>query len=424
MIAIQVRRYGKAVVLIVAVMVAAVVAALYILSQERLQSPFAKSYTINAAFSTVSGVAPGLGEPVNVSGVQVGQISGADLRDGQGVLHLRIDPKKLSHIYANARAVVVPNSPLKDMQVNLRPGGRPARRLKSGDTIPIGQTTSPIDSDDLLAALDTDTRAWMITLLSGLDGGTTGRAADLNTLFKALGPTAEQAREVGDVLAARRRQVSRLVHNLATLSTAAGAKDGEIATVVEAGNATLGALASQDVALRASTAQLPGTLRTLRNTLGNTTAFARELGPTLTALTPTARRLAPTLRDSRALFQGGGLLPVARVKPFVDAILPVARILPPASRALREGTPPLTEAFSVLGEFTNELAYNGGGANPGFLYWLAWFGHNFNSTFSTADANGGVVRGLALLSCSSLASEPALTPLITTLLGRTGLCSS
>ncbi len=423
MIGIQVRRHLRSVALVAVVMVAAVVAAIYILSQERLASPFATSYEINAEFSSVAGVAPGLGEPVNVSGVQVGQIAGWSTRNGVGVLHLRIDPAKLRRVYANGWAVVVPNSPLKDMQVNLYPGRPPARALQSGDTIGIGQTTSPIDSDDLLAALDGDTRTWFVTLLSGLGQGTKGRNADLNALFRALGPTTEQARQLGDALAARRRQVARLVHNLAILTRAAGAKDHEIGTVVESSNAVLGALAGQDAALRASTAQLPGTLRTLRTTLGHTTAFANELGPTLDALTPTARRLAPTLRDSRALFQGGGLLPVEQIKPFVNAVLPVARELPPAIRALGAGTPPLTKAFGTLEQFTNELVYNPGGRNQGFLYWLPWFGHNINSTFSTSDANGSVVRGLVLASCTSLSANPVLTPLITTLLGQPGLCS-
>lgn len=421
----HIERSGRAAVLIGVVMAAAVASALYILSQERLQSPFASSYTVYAAFPTVAGVAPSLGEPVNVAGVQVGQIGGARVRRGQGVLELKLDPGKLPRIYADARAILVPNSPLKDMQVNLVPGGRRhARALPDGGTIPISRTTSPIDADDLLAALDADTRSWMVSLLAALDRGTTGRAADVNALFRAIGPTAEQVRAVGDVLAARRRQVSRLVGNLALLTNAAGTKDREIATVVQAGNAMLGALAGQDVALRTSVAQLPGTLTTLRRTLGHTTTLAGVLRPTLDALLPTARRLGPTLRGSRALLQGGGLLPVREVKPFVNAILPLAQSLPDTTSALRKATGPQIAAFKVIEAFVNELAYDPpGDANKGFLYSLAWFSHNFNSAVSTGDANGSVIRGLALVSCTSLTAEPVAAAIIQATLGRTGLCA-
>jgi phospholipid/cholesterol/gamma-HCH transport system substrate-binding protein len=419
----QLQRSVRRILLLAMVMVAAVVSAVYILSQERLQSPFASPYTVHAAFEGVAGVAPGLGEPVNVAGVQVGQISGAELKDGQGVLELKIDPDKLPHVYADARVVLLPASPLKDMQVNLAPGGRPAAVLPDGGTIPIGRTTTPIDSDDLLAALDTDTRSWLVSLLSGLDRGTAGRGRDLNALFRAIGPTMQQVRQVGDVLAARRGEVARLVHNLSLLSRAAGAKDRDIATVVEAGNAMLGALADQDVALRSSVAQLPGTLHALRGTLGHTTRLADVLAPTLDALLPTARRLEPTLRAGRPLFEGGGLLPVGRVKPFVDAILPIGRYLPDTNQALRRATGPQIKAFKVIQAFTNELDYDPPGPKRSFLYWLAWFAHNANSVVSTEDANGAVLRGLVLISCTSLTAQPALATAIASTLGAKGPCA-
>jgi len=419
----QLERSLGRIVLLAVLMAAGLVSAFYILSQERLQSPFASSYTVYADFAGVAGVAPGLGEPVNVSGVQVGQIGGARLQGGHGVLELKIDPDKLPRLYANARAVLVPSSPLKDMQVNLVPGGRPAKPLPDGGTIPVGQTTTPIDSDDLLDALDADTRTYLVTLLAGLDQGTRGRGHDVNALFRALGPTMDQVRRVGDVLAARRRQIKRLVTNLSLLSRAAGAKDREIATVVESGNAMLGALAEQDGALRSSIGQLPPTLRTLRSTLGHTTQLADLLSPTLDALLPTARRLGPTLRGSRPLFEGGGLLPVAEVGPFVDAILPLARSLPATTGALAQAAGPQTTAFRVIEGFVNELAYQPPGDAHSFLYWLAWFGHNANSVVSTEDPNGALIRGLTLFSCTSLTAEPAVAAVVKAALGPTGPCA-
>ncbi len=423
MIRVQLQRSVLRIVLVSVLMVVALASAGYILSQERLQSPFAKSYTVWAEFEGVPGVAPGLGLPVNVAGVQVGQIGGAKLRNGHGTLELKLDPGKLPRIYSNARAVLVPNSPLKDMQVNLVPGGRPAHALSDGGTIPVGQTTTPVDSDDLLNALDTDTRTWFVSLLSGLDRGTQGRGRDLNAIFRSLGPTMEQVRQVGDVLAARRRQVKRLVTNLSLLSRAAGAKDREIATVVEAGNGMLGALADQDVALRSSVAQLPPTLRTVRRTLGHTTNLARLLTPTLDSLLPTARRLEPTLRDTRPLLAGGGLLPVSAVKPFVNAILPLAQPLKQTTAALDEATGPQTTAFKVVEQFVNELAYEPPGPRRSFLFWLAWFAHNTNSVVSTEDPNGAVLRGLALFSCTSFTKEPALAAIAKATLGANGPCA-
>jgi phospholipid/cholesterol/gamma-HCH transport system substrate-binding protein len=401
-------------VAIAAIVVLALLSSVYILSHQRLSWPLDRTYTINAAFTTVVAVAPGLGEPVNVAGVRVGQIAGASARDGRGVLRMEIDPHKLPRIYANAHAVLRPNTPLKDMQVDIDPGAPPAPALASGGTIPVSRTTAPIDADELLRGLDADTRTWLQSLISALDRGTRGRARDLNALLRKLGPTTAQVRRIGDLLASRRRQLAGLVHNLATLTRAAGGKDREIGQVVESGNATFAALASQDAALRASIARLPGTLADAGRTLRDTTTFARAVPPTLDALMPTTRRLSATLRSSRQLLPGITLLPLEQVPPFIAALQPLAPQLPPTISDLSSATPPLTSAFGVLEQVSNEIAYNPPGGSS-YLFWLAWFAHNSNSVLSTEDAHGAVFRGLGLVSCSTL-SQPgagAIAGLIT-----------
>jgi phospholipid/cholesterol/gamma-HCH transport system substrate-binding protein len=81
----------------------------------------------------------------------------------------------------------------------------------------------------------------------------------------------------------------------------------------------------------------------------------------------------------------------------------------------------LISSFKVLNYVTNEVAYNGGGANPGFLYWLSWFAHNADSFLSTSDAHGAAWRGVLLVSCAQLKGT-AIGPLLTTLLGTTFGC--
>jgi phospholipid/cholesterol/gamma-HCH transport system substrate-binding protein len=66
---------------------------------------------------------------------------------------MEIDPHKLPRLYRDAQANLVPNTPLKDMQVNIAPGSPGAGALPHEGTIPASQTTSPIDSDELLAQL-------------------------------------------------------------------------------------------------------------------------------------------------------------------------------------------------------------------------------------------------------------------------------
>jgi phospholipid/cholesterol/gamma-HCH transport system substrate-binding protein len=274
--------------------------------------------------------------------------------------------------------------------------------MPEGGTIPVGQTTVPVDSDEVLGALDADTRTWFSSLITDLNEGTTGRGEDIKRLLQNLGPTSVQFRQIGDLLAARRVALAHIVHNLGTVTKAISVKDGQLQTVVRAGDRAVGALASQDVALREAISRLPGTLQQTRATLADSTTLANALGPTATALVPVARRLPSTLKNSQTLFQGAALLPLNKIPAFVNAVIPLAKQLSPVESNLNAELPPLVSSFKVLGAVTNETAYVPGHGNPGFLYWLAWFAHNADSFLSTRDVNGGAWRGLSLLSCSDL----------------------
>lgn len=417
----QIRRYGRSAAILLALMVTGSAAGFYILLQQRLPNPFHTYYSVDAAFTSAAAVVPGLGEPVNVAGVHVGEITGTSLRNGQGIVHMEIDPAKIEHLYRDAHADLVPNTPLKDMQVDISPGHRSAGVLPAGATIPVAQTTTPIDSDDLLGSLDADTRTWFTSLVTELNNGSKGRGRDIKKLFGALGPTAAQLRQIGDLLAARRGQLARIVHNLGVLSRAASQKDDQLQTTVDAGNATVQALANQNNALRDAITRLPGTLATTRTTLADVTDLANALGPTATDLLPTARRLPTTLRQTRTLFQGAALLPLQEIPPFVKAVLPLADQLPRLTSGLKQAVPALIDSFKVIAYVANETAYNPGGKNPGFLYWLSWFVHNADSFISSSDANGPVWRALILTSCSSLRTF-SFGGVIQTLLGTTFGC--
>lgn len=419
--ALQIRRYGSYFLVLLGLIVVGIAAGFYILLQQRLPNPFQSFYSVNAAFPTAAAVVPGLGEPVNVAGVRVGEITGVSLQGGRGIVHMDIDPSKLKHVYRDAHATLFPNTPLKDMEVDIAPGSRSARVLPHGGTIPISETTTPIDSDELLDALDADTRSWFSTLITELQNGTSGRGSDIRALLQNLGPTSAQLRQIADLLAARRGELARITHNLGTLTQAASVKDVQLRSVVRAGDQAVGALASQDVALRTAIQRLPGTLQTTRSTLQAVTGFSNALGPTATALLPTARKLPTTLRDTRTLFSGAALLPLKEIPPFVRAVLPLATQLQPITADLKVEVPALVDSFKVLAYVTNEIAYNPGHGNPGFLYWLAWFAHNADSFISNSDANGPVWRTVALFSCASLKTF-AVGPLLETVLGTSFGC--
>lgn len=413
----QARRYGRSVLLIAALGVGALLSIGYVLSQQNLSFPWEDRYTIDAEFATLTGLNPGLGQPVNVAGVRVGTILGVRTRDGRAIATLEIDPHKLPHVFADARAMLIPTTPLKDMQIDVDPGTPGSRILPEDGMIPVVRTTVPIDSDDLTSALDADTREFFQVLLGEGARATHGRGSDLRALFRALGPTAQQAKQVTAVLAQRRVQVRRLVHNVATLSQAVGARDADLTRTLEGAGATVAAFAREQLALGTSLEQLPAVLTAARSTLADATPFALTAASTLTALQPTADRLPATLDAAAPLVRDAGPIIGTRLRPLVRAAQPLARDLGPLTVDLAAVTPSLTEAFRVLTYTVNELAFNPDGDDEGFLYWLAWSAHNANSVLSSADAHGAVARSLVLTDCSTTIAQGALGQLVSLIAG-------
>ena len=416
------RRESRWLLPIGVIVIVALGCAAYLLSNQRLPLPFDDAYRIEAEFSNASAVRPGLGVPVNVAGVKVGQVTGVGLEEGRAVLELRIDPDKLARVHEGASVTLVPNTPLKDMQVDLQPGDPAAPALGEGARITMASSASPVDADELLHALDTDTREYLRILLADLGVGLKDRGPDVRGLLRALGPTTRQVRRIAALLATRREQLPELVGDLRTLADAAAAEDDSIRRVVTAGNATLGAVASQDAALREALQRLPGTLRAARSTLVDAAPFARSLRRTLTALEPSVPGLRTTVANLPDTVRGLLPLPVGPLRRFTDAVAPLGEQVRPAARDLGAALPPLQRAFEVIGDTTNILGYDPPGEEKGYLFWLAWFAHNANSMISTQDAQGAVWRGMALFSCSTFAQPGAPAQLLEAVVGKPAAC--
>jgi phospholipid/cholesterol/gamma-HCH transport system substrate-binding protein len=394
-----------------------IAATLYTLVHQRLPLPFGDNYTVKVEFDAANGVISGLGQPVNVVGVKVGQVGGARLADGRALVTLQIDRHKVPVIYANATATLEPITPLQDMQINLDPGGPPAATLPSGAAISIAQTSTPVQLSTLLSTLDGDTRAYLSSLIASLGQGTNGAGSSIKRLFVAMSPTARDLRLISQALAARRIQLARLVHNLAAVTRAA-TQDRQLAGLVAAGDQTVHALAIEQAPLRQALRDFPPTLSVTRATLVDLQPFASQLGVTLDALEPAIRRLPATLAKLEPFARKGTRVLSQDVRPLVRDAIPVLAPLAPSVRLLNEATPYLSGSFQSLQYLFNELAFHPPGNQEGLLFWVSWFVHNWNSVLSSGDANGGIGRGAVLATCGGLQGMPQLQGV----LGVAGLC--
>src|SRR5690348_4708756 len=213
------RTYGSALVWILLFAAVSTAAGLYILAHERLNLPGEHHYSVNIGFARSTALSPGFGQPVTVSGVQVGRVEDVSLTEGTTVVKVQIKPDKLPHVYRDARADLVPATPSKDMEVDLDPGSPRAGDIGNA-VLPVAQTNIPVDSDEFLAALDADTRDYLTTLISAAGIGLKHRGPDLKALFRVLRPTFHQVKLLNGELAGRQHDLAKLVHNIEELSGA------------------------------------------------------------------------------------------------------------------------------------------------------------------------------------------------------------
>jgi phospholipid/cholesterol/gamma-HCH transport system substrate-binding protein len=400
-----------------------------ILQQQRLRIPILEEtpFQLKAEFETAQAVTPGQGQTVVVAGVKIGDISKVQLQDGKAVVTMDIERQFLP-IYRNATALIRPRTGLQDVFIELDPGTKgppnhPTGAFKDGDTIPLANTAPEVNLDQILSALDGDTRAYLRTLIVGLGQGLKGRSKDLGRLLGGLGPINKELARLNTEVATRRHNLADLIHNLNLLTGTVGKHGDELAQLVDSSKAALGAIARQDANVQRTVALLPGTLSTAHDTFDKTAAFAKLLGPTFNHLRPFARNLD---RLNASVRRVSATKPAIRdqIRPFVRAARGPVRNLKPAARNLATATPRLTDIGTEINRLGNMAAYNPDGANPpgssnrdeGYLFWLAWLGHNSDSVFQAGDAHGFLRRIYFTAGCGSLTSilnSSPLNPIIT-----------
>ena len=378
-------------VAIIVLLVLSVVVAGYVLSHERFRFPFidASPYTINAEFSTAQAVTPGQGQSVRVSGVQIGEIGNVTLKNGVAIVQMQIDPTYKNLIHTNATALLRPKTGLKDMFIEVQPGGKPAPVAKQGWTLPVSNTLPDIDSDEILGSLDGDTRNYLQLLVNGAGQGLQGKGGtELAQVFERFEPTHQDLARLNKAVAVRGTDLRQLVNSLQRLNTALSHNQGQIVRLVDASSTVFRAFASQDTNISAAIRDLPGTLAQTTDTLNKVTTFANLLGPTAKNLLPAAKALPAANAAVTALAKPSAPIVQNQIRPFVVAARPLVRNLKPAAQNLAAATPNISKTFDVVNRFVNMLGYNPGNTEHGYLWWLAWLDHNARTLFSVQDANG------------------------------------
>ncbi len=291
--------------------------------------PFKHGFRLKAEFATALDIHAK--SPVRIAGVDVGKVTSIQREGKAGLVTMEIESKGLP-IHADATLKIRPRIFLEgNWFIDLQPGSPSVRTLSSGATIPITQTADPVQLDQVLDALNSDTRANLQNFLQGYGDGLTRKPTaaenaeqdpDVHGLnaAQALNKTYHRAPSalrgsaiiVQATTGTEQHDLSQLIAAIGKVTGALNVHEQQLSEWVPNFNAFFTSLAAQSPSLSAAIAHLPGALHnanlafaSLDASFPPTRAFAeailpgvKQQGVTISAALPWIEQVQASLAPS------------------------------------------------------------------------------------------------------------------------------
>jgi phospholipid/cholesterol/gamma-HCH transport system substrate-binding protein len=305
-------------------------------------------YELKATFANSANIAKN--SPIRIAGVDVGKVISSE-RDGDSTTIAFTVEGEGRPIHDDAFAAIRPRIFLEgNFFIDLDPGSPSAPELDSGGTIPVSRTSTAVQLDEVLTALQSPVRADLSRVLQGFGTAlnhTPTAAEDVGQLPEVHGKSGGEAlngalKYGGDagrysavvtnaLLGTQKRDLSRLVAGSERTFGALAANEADLQGLIDNFNVFTGALAAQS-------ANLSTTVNLLAPTLKTTHASLVSLNRSLPPLRTYAIALTPAVAEIPAL--------VAASKPWLAQARPLlsGKEAGGVAKLLAKSTPGLTEA--------------------------------------------------------------------------------
>jgi phospholipid/cholesterol/gamma-HCH transport system substrate-binding protein len=392
--------------------------------------PFKHGFRLKAVFPTAVNIHPK--SPVRIAGVDVGKVTSIKRQGSTGLVSMEIESRGLP-LHSDATLKIRPRIFLEgNWFIEMQPGSPSAKTLSSGATIPITQTADPVQLDQVLDALDTDTRANLQKFLIYYGKGIQDKpsaSADAEQLPEVRGLNAAQALNklyeyapeglrgssiINQALGGTEpHDLSKLVANVGKVASALNVHEQQLGELVGNFNTFLSAFADQSSSLRATVAELPSALRGVDHGLASldasfkpTREFSHDILPGLRVTPSAVKGILPWIGQVTASLSPSELGGVAKgLAADAPALAKISGEQIPVFKQTEAFNKCLTKVILPAGNAKLQDGASTSGVENYKEFWyslagLAGIGQGF-------DGNGNFIKFLVGNSGQTLVSQPA-----------------
>jgi phospholipid/cholesterol/gamma-HCH transport system substrate-binding protein len=324
---------------------------------------------------------------VQVGGRRVGKVSNIELTaNNQANVTIEVEePYAPLHEGTTAIMRATSLSGVANRYIALTPGPQNAPLLPEGETIPVDQTTTIVDIDQLFNTLDPETTKGLAEVIQGFGTWYRGRGLEARKGLPYLSPSLNATVGLIEKLNSDQPALEQMLQSTSSVVGTLAAKGPTLTNLVTNANISLGAIGDENESLAEALQYLPQTLRrgsttfvNLRTTLNsvdqlvaaskpatkNLAPFLADLEPLLTEADPTLTNLALTVskpgadNDFTSLMQDAPALSTGAQKSFPASITAINDSLPTLSYA-RPYAPELVGLLRDFGQSTSNYDANG-----------------------------------------------------------------
>jgi phospholipid/cholesterol/gamma-HCH transport system substrate-binding protein len=328
------------------------VLAFYVAAAKQL--PFVSTgHKVHLVFSSANQIAPN--SPVRIAGVNVGSVDSIEAGPGHTAeVTVSLDDEAMP-LHVDATARIRPRTFLEGaFFVDLTEGSPSAPELPDDGTIPVGQTSDPVQFDQILTTLQPPVRESLRSALRGLASALSkGGSRGINGTIPVLRPLFTDTAITSDAFTGTEpNDLSGAIRSSSKLASALAHDRPRLGSLVSGFSTVAAALSSRQRQLGETIGGLDDVLRESPATLDAIRAATPDADSLVSAARPLLRRAPRVVNPSVPLSgQVRKLLEPSQLPAFVSLAAPTVR-----SRA--GAAPDTTVAFGGLRAPTSCLLHN------------------------------------------------------------------